>query len=67
MINISKTNWLENDIISELVDGQHVVSFCKEAQIKNQVGLFSDEEFMKKNYLRKVHTVLYNDYRLMLH
>jgi len=45
------------------VDGQHIVFGCKEAQIKNQVGLLSSEEFIEIFFIQKARFVVYNDFR----
>lgn len=35
----SRANWLENNIIWEPVDGQHIVQACMEAKIERDAGL----------------------------
>ncbi len=37
----ARTNWLENNIIWEPVDGQHIVEACREAKLELEAGLLS--------------------------
>ena len=40
-----RAKWLENNIIWELVDGQHIVQACREAKIEYEAGLLTNEEY----------------------
>ena len=56
-----KTRWLQNNIVWELVDGQHIVAACKRAQQENCKGKMFDEEYRKRFAERKAKFVVCNN------
>ena len=62
----SRANWLENNIIWEPVDGQHIVQACMEAKIECDAGLLSEEEYREVFAVRKAKFVVYKDPHLYI-
>jgi hypothetical protein len=66
MPTMNKIHWLHNNIVWELVDGQHIVAACLQARSENRAGLMSDEEFMTKNAQRKAKFIVFNKPKLYI-
>jgi hypothetical protein len=66
MPNMNRTQWLQNNIIWESVDGQHIVAACEQAQRENQLGLLSDEDFLTRYTQRKAKFIVFNNPKLYI-
>ena len=56
-----RTRWLENNIMWEPVDGQHIIGACKRAKEENTEGNMSNEEFHAHFERRKAKFVVYDN------
>ena len=56
-----RTRWLENNIMWEPVDGQHIIGACKRAKEEHTEGNMSDEEFHAHFERRKAKFVVYDN------
>jgi hypothetical protein len=61
-LELSKRMWLENHIIWEPVDGQHVVAACKLAKRKLDAGELNLYMFEKYYYVREATFVVYDNW-----
>ena len=66
MPTMNKINWLQNNIVWKLVDGQHIVAACLQTRREHQAGLMSDEEFMTKYAQRKAKFIVFNKPKLYI-
>jgi hypothetical protein len=63
---MNRIHWLENNIVWEPMDGQHIVAACLQAQRKNEEGVLSNEEFMTKFAQRKAKFIVFNNPKLYI-
>jgi hypothetical protein len=63
---MNRIHWLENNIIWEPVDGQHIVAACLRAQRENEKGVMSNEEFRTKFAQRKAKFIVINNPKLYI-
>jgi hypothetical protein len=63
---MNRVHWLQDNIIWEPVDGQHIVAACLQVQRENRVGLMSDEEFMTKYTQHKAKFIVFNKPKLYI-
>jgi hypothetical protein len=66
MPDLNRTQWLQNNIIWELVDGQHIVAACAQARTENQLGLLYDEDFLTRYPRRKAKFIVFNNPKLYI-
>ena len=66
MPDMNRTQWLQNNIIWELVDGQHIVAACAQAQRENEVGLLSDEDFFTRYTWQKAKFIVFDNPKLYI-
>ena len=59
--NVSGRTWLEESIIWEPVDGQHVVAAYKQAKLEYKIGLMDENEYKSVFAQRKAQFVVYDD------
>jgi hypothetical protein len=57
---------LENNIIWEPVDGQHIVAACRLAKLQEQAGLISEEEFRTYFAKRRTKFIVFNNPNLYI-
>lgn len=66
MMNMNRISWLENRVIWEPIDGQHIVAACKQAQLEHAMGLMSDNEFDTKYATRKARFMVFDNPRFYI-
>jgi hypothetical protein len=66
MPNMNRTQWLQNSIIWEPVDGQHIVAACAQARRENEVELLSDEDFLTRYARRKAKFIVFDNLKLYI-
>ena len=57
---------MENIIIWEPVDGQHIVAACRLAEVEEQAGLISEEEFRTRFVRRRAKFIVFNNPNLYI-
>jgi hypothetical protein len=63
---MNRIHWLENNIVWEPMDGQHIVVACLRAQRENEEGVMSDEELRTKFARRKAKFIVFNNPKLYI-
>jgi hypothetical protein len=66
MPDLNRTQRLQDNIIWEPVDGQHIVATCVQARKENQLGLLSDENFLTRYAWRKAKFIVFNNPKLYI-
>jgi hypothetical protein len=66
MMNMNRILSLENRVIWEPIDGQHIVAACKQAQLEHAMGLMSDNEFDTKYATRKARFMVFDNPRFYI-
>jgi hypothetical protein len=57
---------LENNIVWEPVDGQHIVAACRLAKVQEQAGLILEEEFRTRFAKRRAKFIVFNNPKLYI-
>ena len=63
---MNRTQWLQNNIVWELVNGQHIVAACVQARRENQLGLLSDEDLLTRYAWRKAKFIVLDNPKLYI-
>jgi hypothetical protein len=64
--DLNRTQWLQNNIVWKLVDGQHIIVACAQARRENQLGLLSDKDFLTRYTQRKAKFIVFNNPKLYI-